>query len=402
MLEKKYVSFCFFRDILLSMTWDTRLKMFGSKFFLGAILLLSLATSSTGATPTCSGTGCAVNQDGPSSWAGIMLNDGVTYVDYFKHQNPGTVTELAPPGAPIGGTASASTLEHTLRPAYTYLFSHVATSSNSNGTYEYGSGATLRTTCNLADQATTFADYSVHSTVPRSQGYPAETPAEYNSSRLETGLRGMNVLAAFQGNVVSGLTPTGMASEVFYYEDQPCTFGGHEYGFARDAASVTVSNYPGTVNFYVSDHTNCSGGGCNASDGVTAERVANYAITKLSNNTHGWIEYIYQAYFVADSVAPHGYIIRVQIVDPYTYGLETCANVTTTSSPAGAANPTPVATYPNTTGPCTFDVTPPSWYRADIVNGSSGYMFAGFILSGNPDTVGNTPGLYIGAFDVGK
>ena len=337
-----------------------------------------------------------------------MLNDGVTQVDYFNYHNTSgspSITESAPSGAPMNGSSSAATLKSTTRPSYLYSFSDVAKSSNINGTYEYGTSQISRGVCGLgSNQNTTFADYT---TSPTDSGFPSTYPAEFNESRLESGLKGISVLAQFNGNLLSGQTAQGNAYETFYYHDQQCTYGGHEYGFAADMNMFTSST-PGGIYFYYSDHTNCVGS-CGANDGDNFPRGVNYEISGLSD-PYSDHKYYFQAYYVADSSLTWGYIIRVQVLDEN-------ASLVTCTSPTAPSSYSPISgTYSITgnagsstgtsNGACTFDITPGTWFRSDIAgsggSNSNGYLFSGIVLSGNPDGVGNSPGLDVYSFGVGK
>lgn len=363
------------------------------KLCLYSTLVCILIVLPAKADPTCSGSGCSVNQDAPV-WSQIMIaNDNVTQVAYFKYTNvAGGIVETAFNDTYMAGSSSLDSLLFSPRPTITYLFSDVATSANGNGTFEYGTSGQLRSVCG-GSQSTNLGDYSVFSA---SGGLPSTSgPGEFNVSRQESGIKGISIQGAFDGSVLSGLGPQGSATETFFFTDQECTFGGHEYGFFRDA----VASPAGTAVFYVSDHTNCVDNGCNPSDAVLGQRTSTFTIPNLSNNVNGGSTQWYSAYFIAASSAPNGYIIRVQIVDPITLGLESCGNI----SIAGDGSVTQVVTDPlAATGPCTFDVTPPSWYRADLVNGGSGYLYGGFQLGGNPDTVGNTPAVFMETYKVGK
>ena len=316
----------------------------------------------------------------------MIPNDGQTEVAYFVYASNGS-TETAFSGGSLGGSSSPDQLLYSPRPARTYLFSDVASSSNSNGTYEYGP-TPPRSVCFLSNLGQDFGDYSTSPTLP---AYPGTAPEEFNESRRESGIKGISVYAGFAGNVLSSLNPRGTAIETFYYSDSECTAGGHEYGFTKDVAA----DLPGVIHFYISDHTNCDTW-CNSSDGIDNTRYVTYSIANLVNNSQGWITYYFSAYFVADSSAPNGYIIRVQIVDPFTYDLEICGSVTIATNQSTGGSVTPGI------GSCTFDITPPAWYRADLVNNGAGYLFGGFQLLNNPDTVGNSPGLYIDTWSVGK
>ena len=349
-------------------------------------LMILLLPVSSAADPTCSGTGCATNQDAPA-WAAVMVpNDDRTEVAYFVYASRGA-TETAFSGDSMRGSASPDQLLHSPRPARTYLFSDVALSSNGDGTYEYGA-TPPRSVCYLANLGQDFGDYSASPTLGV---YPGASPEEFNESRKESGIKGISVYAGFAGSVLSGMNPKGTAIETFYYSDSECTAGGHEYGFTKDVAA----NTPGVVQFYISDHTNCDIW-CSSSDGIDYTRYATYSIANLVNNSQGWNTYYFSAWFVADASAPNGYIIRIQIVDPFTYNLATCGNMTI------ATNQSSLGSVTATTGSCTFDITPPAWYRADLVNDGTGYLFGGFQLLDNPDTVGNSPGLYIDTWSVGK
>jgi hypothetical protein len=357
------------------------------------IVLLFMAVGAS-ANPTCSGTGCAVNQDA-IGWYGVMVNDGVTDVSYFKYVSPSSATEIGPADSYVGGSGTG--LTSTVRPAHTYSFSDVATSANGNGSYEYGTTEVTRGVCQVSNQGQNFGDYT---TSPSSTSFGTFI-GEFSGSRLESHIKGINVHAVFLGNLLSGLSPTGTALEVAFYSDSECTLGGHEYGFSKDLNATTVSNWPGVIQFYIADHGNCESGICNASDSNNA-RVATYSIPNIANNNAGWIEYYYAAYFVADSSAPHGYIIRVQIEDPGTFALVQCGNVTGASNGVGYGSFTSIASAPATTGSCTFDITPPSWYRADLVNDGSGYLFNTIEAVGNPDHVGNSPSFDVVNFAVNK
>lgn len=321
----------------------------------------------------------------------MIPNDGVTEVAYFKYSNAGNNIEAAFPDTYMAGVLPTNQLLFTPRPSITYLFSDLATSSNGNGTYEYGTNEIQRRVCYGGYQSTTFPDYSVYPNPSYSYGFTNAT--EFNESRLELGLKGISVLAAFDGSLIGNSDPNVNAIEFFFNDDQECSFGGHEYGFFVD-----VSNAPGTVVFYVSDHTNCANNNCNASDGIADERFATYSFQIICCNSQRWIQYYFQAYFVPDSSAPHGYIIRVQVVDPYKYYLLPCAGMSLGGSPGGGS------AIPSSSSnlPCTFDITPPLWFRADIMYGESSYLWSGIQLVNNPDNVGGTPGLYVGAYKVGK
>lgn len=338
------------------------------------------------ADPTCSGTGCAANQDAPE-WSGVMIaNDGVTEAAFFLYASNGSI-ETAFPDAAMAGNSSSDQLLYSPRPSRTYLFADVASAANANGTFEYGATPN-RTVCYLPNLSQNFGDYSVSPAVPL---YPGSSPQEFNESRRESGIKGISVYAGFAGNVIAGLNPAGNAIETFYYSDSECTAGGHEYGFMKDVAAAP----PAPVQFYISDHTNCDTW-CNSTDGIDHTRYVTYSISNLSDNSRGWITYYFSAYFLPDSSAPNGYLIRVQIVDPFTWNLETCADVSITSNESSTGSVTAIA------GPCTFDITPPAWYRADLVNNGAGYLFGGYQLLNNPDTTGNSPGVYIDSWSVGK
>jgi len=322
--------------------------------------------------------GITVNQDAPS-WSGVMLTS--QEVNYFKYLNTSGGSEIATSSSPIGGSSSSAALSSTARPDYTYRFSAISTSTNGNGSYEYGSGTPLRSVCNLSAQGQNLGDYTVSGSAYSNPTYAHSYPAEFNESRLETGIKGIDVLASFDGNLLSGAT--GHAVETVYFSDQGCAFGGHEYGFTKDLDT-------GVLFFYYADHSNCGTGGanCNASDSVTDTRSEPSPIEGLQLNSQGNMRFYFAAYLVSSTntaIAPHGYFFRIQVVDPYTFGFAQCYAPGTT-----------------TVGDCTRDLTMDSWFHADNVYGASGYLFSGIVATENPDTVGNNPDLYVNLFDVGK
>jgi hypothetical protein len=359
-----------------------------------AAILPFLMTPAGRADPTCSGTGCTVDQDA-IGWHPVMENDGFTSVSFFRYVSPDSATEIGPWDRYVRGWGIGLTT--TVRPPHIYAFSDVATSSNGDGTYEYGTTAVTRGVCRVSNQWQNFGDYMIF---PVYRGFGSFI-GEFSGSRRERHISGLRFRGVFSGNLLEGLSPAGTALEVVFYSDSECTLGGHEYGFSKDLNATTVANWPGVINFYIADHANCYGGICNASD-FNEARYATYSIPNIATNSAGWIEYFYAAYFVRDSHAPHGYIIRVQIVDPGTLTLVQCGNMVGNSNGAGFGTVTSAALPPALTGPCTFDITPPHWFRADLVNDSRGYLFNTIDAAGNPNHVGNSPALGVVSLEVNR
>lgn len=232
-------------------------------------------------------------------------------VQYFKYSN-GSGTEVAT-SLGFGGSSTATQLSSTSRPPAYYSI---------NG----GTGAT-RSTCALLDNPSKplywYGD-GTHSAVKFSSTSPLLFPKapsdEYNVSRLERNLKGLEFLGSFLGSgSVSG--SGAYIVESVFYSDRPCTDGGLEYGFYRRL----IAGGSDEIAFYYSDFTNCDGGVCRATDSssgaIEYPNVRTHSISSLALNSHSENKYYFHAYPVYNG---ESYDMRFEVLDPYTFAYAQC------------------------------------------------------------------------------
>jgi hypothetical protein len=127
---------------------------------------------------------------------------------------------------------------------------------------------------------------------------------------------------------------------------------------------------------YYAGHSNCPGSGsitCHPSDSVVGTRGDTFSIRRLSVNSHSTCEYDFSMNYIRRTSIPNnGYVLRVQVVDPFSHALATCTSPSTSDSGSTSGTAVvvsqPVGTPSNY---CTFDICPASWFRSDIVAGAS-------------------------------
>jgi hypothetical protein len=250
----------------------------------------------------------AQNVNAPT-WSGVMLSG--QEVQYFLYYN-GSATETAT-STGFGGSATATQLANTSRPPAYY-------------TVRGGTGAG-RSTCGLTDQPSKpiywYSDGTSSATHIGSQTplvYPSAPSDEFNATRLESGLKGVEFLGSFLGS--GSVSGTGSyIVEAVFYSDRACTDGGFEYGFFRRVLPSPEDK----IFFYYSDFTNCDGGICRATNSSTGTvenpNVREHSITDLALNSHSENKYYFHAYPVSNG---GGYDMRFEVLDPYTFGYAQC------------------------------------------------------------------------------
>jgi hypothetical protein len=237
-------------------------------------------------------------------WSGVMMSG--QEVQYFQYYN-GSPEEIAT-STGFGGTATQTQLANTSRPPAYY-------------TVLGGTGAT-RYTCVITDNPSKpdywYSDGTSNATHIAGQDSWAPSD-EFNVTRLEQGLKGVEFLGSFLGS--GSVSGTGSyVVETVYYSDRACTDASLEYGFSRRVL-------PGgdEILFYYSDFTNCDGGRCRATNSangtVENPNVREHSITDLQLNSQSENKYYFHAYPVSNG---SGYDMRFEVLDPYTYGYAQC------------------------------------------------------------------------------
>ncbi|HYM11339.1 MAG TPA: hypothetical protein VEU62_11430 [Bryobacterales bacterium] len=274
-----------------------------------------------------------------------------------------------------GSTAIEQSGTSTTRPPHTYGASYTVTPtvtrgkcpySNRSGLYWYSNGSPL------GSSGTGTANPPIYPYPPASEF----TETTWGSPN--TNVKGVEGDLDFSSGRASGGTTF---YEVLYFTDEYCTDGSNEYGYAYNVVTGSLQFYWGTLE-------NCTIGGVtycfqNANGtGAEPQQQDKVDISRLGTNGHNTHEWLYEAWISTDASAVYGYSLTFAVVDPFTGSYAQC------SLNGGAL------------GSCTWSglASQATWFRADLLYNSSGWVVVGTQMSGNPLVTSgfSATGVYVG------